>query len=144
MKTQSMSIKEFMHPELQVSESKMKKLECHLEKYGMVYKVAGLTVIFVTSAFGVNAFAATGIDGFDFGAEKLYKQLLRVGKWIIIFKGGFDILKHMSNGDMDQAKKSFLGYAVTYSFLWALPYIMDSIDGLFSGLMPAESPLGGK
>jgi hypothetical protein len=140
MKNQSMSIKEFMNPELRISESKMEKLERHLEKYGTVYKVAGLSILVLTVPH--FAFASTG--GFEFGAEKLYKQLLRVGKWIIIFKGGFDILKNMSNGDMDAAKKSFLGYAVTYSFLWGLPYIMDSIDGLFKDMMPTGSPLGGK
>lgn len=125
MKTQVMSINEFLNG----SQSKESKLKKHFEKYGTVYKIAGVTVILITTAFSGSVFASSGID---VEAHKLYRELIGIGKWIIVFKGGFDTLKSIGNGDFDSAKKSFFGYLLTYLFLLALPYGMDKIDHVFA------------
>jgi hypothetical protein len=124
MKTEVMSISEFLHRE---KEPFSVKVERHFKKYGMVYKVAGITIIFLTGV-EISAFASSGID---VEARKLYKELLGIGKWIIVFKGGFDTLKMIGNGDFDAAKKSFFGYLLTYLFLLGLPYGLDKVDGIF-------------
>jgi hypothetical protein len=127
MKTESMSISEFMNS--QYAEPFSAKVERHFKKYGMVYKIAGVTLIILTSSLGSHAFAASGID---IEASKLYKELIGIGKWIIVFKGGFDILKMIGSGDLESAKKSFFGYLLTYLLLLGLPYGLDKVDDIFN------------
>ncbi|MBO0962402.1 hypothetical protein J1P26_22120 [Neobacillus sp. MM2021_6] len=124
MKTEVMSIGQFLHKE---KEPFSIKVERHFKKYGTIYKVAGVTIILLTT-LDITAFASSGIDT---EARKLYKELLGIGKWIIVFKGGFDILKKLSSEDVDAAKKSFFGYLLTYLFLLGLPYGLDKVDGIF-------------
>lgn len=124
MKTEAMSISQFLHRE---KEPFSIKVERHFKKYGMVYKVAGVTIILLTTGSGV--FASSGID---VEARKLYKEMMNIARWIIAFKGGFDTLKMIGNGDFDSAKKSFFGYLLTYLFLVLLPFGLDKIDGIVS------------
>jgi hypothetical protein len=129
-KYERMSISDFLHgrPEEPIS-----KLERHLKKYGIVYKIIGTTIIIFVAGGGFDyAFAAT--DSIEVGAQKLYAKLLSVGKWVIIFKGGFDTIKNMAGGDFDAAKKGFLSYIIVYIFLFGLPWAMDEIDKIFVGL----------
>ena len=134
MKTETMSISEFLHGK--ETEPFSAKVERHFKKYGMVYKVAGVTAVILISAIplgggAVTAFASSGID---VEAAKLYKELIGIGKWIIVFKGGFDTLKMIGNGDFDSAKKSFFGYLLTYLFLLGLPYGLDKVDQVFASV----------
>lgn len=89
-------------------------------------RVAGMTVVLL--AVPHSAFASTGID---VGAEKIYRKLINVGKWVIIVKGGIDTIKSVTEGDMQAAKKNFLSYLLTYGILWALPWGMKEIETLF-------------
>jgi hypothetical protein len=129
MRTESMSISEFMNG--REPEPFSVKVERHFKKYGMIYKVAGVTLIILTSGLGSHAFAASGIDT---EARKLYRELIGIGKWIIVFKGGFDILKMIGSGDLDSAKKSFFGYLLTYLLLLGLPYGLDKVDDIFNSV----------
>jgi hypothetical protein len=121
MKTQVMSIKDFMNYE---KEPFSVKVERHLKKYGKIYKVAGLTLIVFSTA---NVAFASEL-GIEPAARQLYHQLVRIGKWIIIFKGGFDTIKNIGIGDFEAAKKNFFAYLLTYLFLIALPYGMDQVE----------------
>lgn len=128
MRTEVLSINDFLHG--REKEGLRTKLERHFKKYGTVYKIAGVTVILLTCGAG-GTLASSGID---IEATKLYKELLGIGKWIIIFKGGIDTLKSIGSGDFDSAKKSFFSYLLTYLFLLALPYGMEKIDVVFSNI----------
>jgi hypothetical protein len=140
MKVQTVgSIGEFLHRE---EEPFSIKAERHFKKYGTAYRIAGVTVILLMSAIplgggSVTAFASSGIE---IGAEKLYAKLLSVGKWVIIFKGGFDIIKNMASGDFDSAKKGFISYLVVYVFLFGLPWAMNEVDTIFKELNTNEIP----
>jgi hypothetical protein len=114
------------------------KVERHFKKYGMVYKVAGVTAICLAS--GGTVMASSGIE---IGAERLYSKLLSIGKWIIIFKGGFDIIKNMASGDFDSAKKGFISYLVVYVFLFGLPWAMNEVDTIFRELNTNEISTNG-
>jgi hypothetical protein len=136
MKVQTVgSISEFLH---QKEEPFSVKAERHFKKYGVVYKAAGVTIILLAS--GGTALASSGIE---IGAEKLYAKLLSVGKWVIIFKGGFDIIKNMASGDFDSAKKGFLSYLVVYIFLFGLPWAMNEVDTIFRELNTNEISTNG-
>jgi len=128
MRTESMSISEFMRG--REPEPFSAKVERHFKKYGMVYVTAGVTALMLTSGGGA-VYASSGID---VEAAKLYKELIGIGKWIIVFKGGFDTLKMIGNGDLDSAKKSFFGYLLTYLFLLGLPYGLDKVDQVFASV----------
>jgi hypothetical protein len=99
-----------------------------LSSQGTIVKAAGLTFVLLTALPDVSFAAGTGID---VGAEKIYKKLLNVGKWVIIVKGGMDTIKSVADGDLPSAKKNFLGYVVTYAILWALPWALGEVDKLF-------------
>jgi hypothetical protein len=140
MKVQAVgSISEFLQRK---EEPLSVKAERHFKKYGTAYKIAGVTVILLMSAIplgggSVTAFASSGIEA---GAQQLYSKLLSIGKWVIIFKGGFDIIKNMASGDFDSAKKGFISYLVVYVFLFGLPWAMNEVDGIFKELNMNEIP----
>ncbi|WHY01889.1 hypothetical protein [Neobacillus sp. DY30] len=137
MKVQTVgSISEFLRK--QEAEPFSAKVERHFKKYGMVYKVAGITIILLAS--GGSALASSGIEA---GAEQLYSKLLSIGKWVIIFKGGFDIIKNMASGDFDSAKKGFISYLIVYVFLFGLPWAMNEVDSIFRELNTNEISTNG-
>jgi hypothetical protein len=134
MKVQTVgSVGEFLRRE--EAEPFSAKVERHFKKYGFVYKAAGITIILLAS--GGHALAYSGIEA---GAQQLYSKLLSIGKWVIIFKGGFDIIKNMASGDFDSAKKGFISYLVVYVFLFGLPWAMNEVDGIFKELNTNEIP----
>lgn len=98
---------------------------------GTIIKVAGISFILLAAMPG-SSFAAAAGTGIDVGADKIYKKLLLIAKWVIIFKGGIDTIKSVAEGDLAAAKKNFLGYGVTYAILWGLPWMMKEIDKLMS------------
>jgi hypothetical protein len=93
-------------------------------------KVAGITLLLIIGLPGTSH-AATGIDAV---ADKLYKKLLNVGKWIIIMKGGIDTIQSAIQGDVQSAKKNFLGYLLVYVVLWALPWGLKQVDVVFADM----------
>lgn len=108
------------------------KIKRHFDKYGIVYKVVGTTIFIFVAGGGFDyAFASSGID---VGAKKLYYELISIGKWVIIFKGGMDTIKSVGNGDFDSAKKHFFSYLMIYLLLLGLPYGMDKVDEVFEGI----------
>jgi hypothetical protein len=137
MKVQTVgSISEFLRR--QEAEPFSVKVERHIKKYGVVYKAAGISIILLAS--GGTALASSGIEA---GAAQLYSKLLSIGKWIIIFKGGFDIIKNMASGDFDSAKKGFISYLVVYVFLFGLPWAMNEVDSIFRELNTNEISTNG-
>lgn len=95
---------------------------------GRVFQCAGITFVILA---GAHYAASTGID---IGADKIYKKLVNIGKWVIIVKGGIDTIKSVADGDLQGAKKNFLGYGVTYAVLWGLPWMMKEIENIFEGM----------
>jgi hypothetical protein len=136
MRTESMSISEFLNG--RKAEPFSAKVERHFRKYGTVYKVAGITVIFLLS--GSSALAAGSID---VEARKLYIELVKIGKWVIIFKGAIDIIKALGDGDNASAKKTFITSLLTFLILLGLPYGMDKIGEIFNNISAATTTAPG-
>jgi hypothetical protein len=130
-----MSISTFLRREEEPFSS---KVERHFRKYGTVYKVAGVTVILLVG-FDASVFASSGIDT---EARKLYIELVKIGKWVIIFKGAIDIIKSLGDGDNAAAKKTFITSLLTFLILLGLPYGMDKINEIFDN-MSAATTTGG-
>lgn len=125
--TQSMSIPDFVRYGWQ-EESMIESFIAHLDRHKIKYRVIGTAIILFLGAADVSYASGTGID---VGANKLYKRLIQVGKWVIIIKGAIDTIKNVADGDFQASKKNFLGYALTYAILWALPWTFNEIDKLF-------------
>lgn len=134
MRTESMSISEFMRG--REPEPFSTKIERHIKKYGMVYKIAGVTLIILTSGLGGHAFAATTLatGSLDREAYRFYRELVRIGKWLIVIKGGIDIIKCVGSGDFDAAKKHCFSYIMIYLLLLGLPYGMQKVDDIVANI----------
>ncbi|MEH7249184.1 hypothetical protein V7114_20705 [Neobacillus niacini] len=131
MKTEVLSIKEFLHRE---KEPFSLKIEKHFKKYGLVYRVIGTTVFIFAAGGGLDfAFAADGYTNgiIDKEAEIVYKDLVDIGKWLIIGRGGWEIITKVLSHDVEGAKKNFIGYLLAYVLLLAFPHLMDKVDGIF-------------
>lgn len=126
MATTTMSIPDFVRHGWQ-QERKIDVFLAHLERHKIKYRIIGTAIILFLGVSGI-AFADTGIDK---GAKKLYTQLIGVGKWVIIIKGGIDTIKAVTEGDFQSTKTKFLGYVLTYCILWALPWAFDEVEKLF-------------
>lgn len=108
------------------------KIRKALLKKEAIIKIAGVTLVLLVGMPDVlHAASATGID---VAAEKIYKKLLNVGKWVIVIKGGIDIIQSALQEDVQSAKKKFLGYLMVYVVLWALPWGLKQVDLLFSDM----------
>lgn len=139
MKTEVLSISQFLNRGLVQHEPEpfSIKINRHFKKYGTVYKVAGITIILLMA--GDFALASTGIED---GARKLYYELARIGKWVIIFKGGIDTIKAMGEGDANAVKKHFLSSVLIYLLLLGLPYGLDKVDDIFNSVSTTTSTGG--
>jgi len=137
-KTEVMTVSEFLHQKEKVAVPFRTKVERHFDKYEFVYKVVGATaVVLISGASFDYVFANSTMmskSSVDLTVRALYGELIGIGKWIIIFKGGIDIIKSVGNGDFDTAKKSFFSYLMVYLFLLGLPYGMDRVDDVFIGI----------
>lgn len=128
MRTEVMTVDQFLNRGCD-TDMVINRVVKHLNKHKIVYQVVGFTLIIMASANVVHA--ATGIDA---GGRHIYSKLVNIGKWIIIFKGGWDTIMNTVKGDFDSAKKSFMQYLLIYVVLLALPWSLDQVDGVFRGL----------
>ncbi|WP_211750079.1 hypothetical protein [Paenibacillus sp. Marseille-Q4541] len=105
----------------------------HLNKYKIVYRIIGTTIIiFASGIIDPSAFAAP--NGIDIGGARIYEKLVGLGKWVIIFKGGWDTIQNTIKGDFDMAKRAFLQYLMVYIILLALPWSLKQVDTVFSDM----------
>ncbi|WP_274362773.1 hypothetical protein [Paenibacillus thermotolerans] len=130
-KTEVIPFREFVRGEWK-QKTTIEVIVEHLDRHKVVYRVAGLTLtVFLTGAD--LSFAADG-GGIDASAEKIYRKLLSIGKWVIVFKGGFDTINNLVQGDMTAARKNFLGYLLVYVILLGLPWCLEQVDIAFKDL----------
>lgn len=130
MRTEVMTMDQFLNHTYVEPDKLFDKVIRHLDKHKVTYQVIGFTLIIMATSSTVFA-ASTGID---IGGKKIYKQLVGIGKWVIIFKGAWDTIMNTVRGDFDSAKKSFMQYILIYVVLLALPWSMDRIDEVFQGI----------
>lgn len=129
----SMSIPEFFNDKKTVDFKK--KLKRHFKKYGFVYRIIGSTIIIFVAGGGFDyAFAANGYTNgiIDKEAGIVYKDLVDIGKWLIIGRGGWEVITCVLKQDIESAKKNFIGYLMAYVLLLSFPHLMDKIDTIFN------------
>lgn len=128
--TQTMSIPDFLRG-AEWEDTTIRSIIAHFEKHKIKYRIIGTVVVLFLGLSDVTFAASTGIDA---GANKIYRKLVNIGKWVIIIKGAIDTLKSVSDGDLPATKKNFLGYGVTYLILLGLPWMMSEIEKLFQDM----------
>lgn len=120
----------FKFGDFMTGDYKHRQPQSHFRRHEFKYKAAGSAAVLLVTGVDVS-FAASAIDT---GASALYYELIGIGKWIIIFKGAFDTIKSVGNGDFDEAKKHFFSYLLVYLMLLGLPYGLDKVDQVFRDL----------
>lgn len=122
MRTHAMTITEFMNRNYVKERPK--------SIYSSAGKAAVLTA--AVSFLGTDlTFASTAADAVDAQGKALYYDIISVGKWILIGKGGIDTIKSATNGDLEGAKKHFFSYLIVYLALLALPWGYDRVEDVF-------------
>jgi hypothetical protein len=122
-----MTIREFLHRE---EISFTEKAKRHIKKNKSFYiTVAGYTIFFICAgSFDVSAAGQMDIDG---KGKQLYTKLvLGVGKWIVMFKGAFDIVQSAMAGDLASVKTKMIGYLLIFLALLGLPWAFDQVQDL--------------
>lgn len=66
-------------------------------------------------------------EGFYFGT------FMTLAKWIIIVKGGWDIIAKTLKEDFEGAKKSVVQYMVVFAVLMGLPHALNFVEDFFQG-----------
>lgn len=78
-----------------------------------------------------SVFAATGMEE---KAERLYfDKFIGIVKWVIIGKGGWDIVNKALKEDFDGAKKGVLQYLLIFGVLMGLPKALNLVEDIFKG-----------
>lgn len=102
----------------------------HVKEHWPLYLQVGLTAsAFMFAGPGV-ALAASSLDA---KGNMIYLKIVNIGKWVIIIKGAIEIIQNITSGDIQSAKKQFLGYLMVYGTLFALPWGMDQVQSVFQG-----------
>jgi hypothetical protein len=125
-------VSDFLKVEVKPQESsKIKVLRFIEDNQAVIYTGISLSVLLVFGCGFENvAYASTG-SGLDEHAGKIYDRLLKVGKWVIVAKGGIETIKSVASSDMQGAQKNFLQYLLIYALLWALPWGMTEVENMF-------------
>lgn len=129
------TVSEFLNKKGTEERSVIDKVVAHIEDNQAIYYTAGVGIIILTVGhdFGLVDFAAgEGISGIDAKARQIYDKLLYVAKWIIVTKGGLEVIRSVTDGDIDSVKKSFLGHLFVFLLLLAYPWAMDEVENLFN------------
>lgn len=67
-------------------------------------------------------------------AEKLYfDKFMSLAKWVIIIKGGWDIISKTLKEDFEGAKKCIVQYMVVFITLMGLPHALNFVEDFFKG-----------
>lgn len=104
------------------------KVVIHVKANKEIYFRVGGVLVSVLIFHSGSGFTGNGLD---YKAYKLYKKLIRIGKWIIVFKGGWETISSVLSGDMAESKKQFLMYTLIYVILLGLPFALDQAEQVF-------------
>lgn len=128
-RTQVLSVPEFMAHGFPKEPTVVDRAIDHVKRNQRIYiHISG--VVITCCLMG----AADPTSAIDVKAHTIYHKLCMVGKWIIVIKGGIDIIGSMMQGDMDRMKKSLIGYVIGYAALLGLPWLMDTANSMFNDL----------
>lgn len=133
-KVQSISISQFMVTGFPKEPTVIDRVVDHLERNQSIYIQISGAVITCCLMGAADPSVVTGAAGIDVKAHHIYHKLCMIGKWIIVVKGGIDIIGAMMQGDMDLMKKKIIGYVIGYVALLGLPWILDQTNSFFSDL----------
>lgn len=104
-----------------LSEKKMSKLPKILIKVA----IAGVIFFITTDA---TVFASS----LDEKAEKMYyEKFIVIARWIVVGKGGWDVVTKALKEDFDGAKRSIVQYLIIMVVLVAFPWATNEIISIF-------------
>lgn len=126
-----MTIREFMNRE---ENGFMEKAKQHIVKNKSFYITAGGATVFFLFC-GLDFASAAGQMDIDSKGESIYKRIvLGAGKWVVIFKGAFDIVQSATAGDLPSVKVKLIGYLLVFLTLLGLPWAFREIESLFDSM----------
>lgn len=125
-------VKRFEWSQLQgIDQRRGSPVIAHLKQHWPLYLQISLATSAIIFAGPDVALAANSLD---VSGNMIYGKIVNIGKWIIIVKGGIDIIQNVTSGDFQTAKKSFLSYLLVYGTLFALPWGMGQVETIFKSM----------
>ena len=93
-----------------------------------------IPVVLMGSVFYLNFNDVALASNFTQRAEDFYfKTFMTLAKWVIIIKGGWDIVSKTLKEDFEGAKKSVVQYMVVFAVLMGLPHALNFVEDFFEG-----------
>lgn len=98
-------------------------------------KIGGLfTSLVLTSAVYFNLDTTVYASNLTDKAEGFYfGTFMNIAKWVIVIKGGWDIIAKTLKEDFEGAKKSIVQYVVVFAVLMGLPWALEMVEEIFTG-----------
>lgn len=91
-----------------------------------------LPAFLVAGTVYFNLDASAYASAFSDKAEKLYfTTFMDIAKWVIIIKGGWDIVIKTLKEDFEGAKKCIVQYLLIFAVLMGLPWALSMVEGIF-------------
>lgn len=100
--------------------------KCMSDKNLLLKVIISCVILLLNTSF---AYADVEVQGM-----RIYYKVVLVGKFVILVKGGIEIINSCANGDFQNAKKCLIGYLMAYGALYLLPYAMDEVENVFKGM----------
>lgn len=93
-----------------------------------------LLTSFLTGAVFLNLDDLAHASNITVKAQRFYfGTFMDIAKWVIIIKGGWDVIAKTLKEDFEGAKKSVVQYLVVFAVLMGLPYALEMVEDIFSG-----------
>lgn len=91
-----------------------------------------LPVVVMGSVIYLNLHDVALASNFTDRAEDFYfKTFMTLAKWVIIIKGGWDIIAKTLKEDFEGAKKCIVQYLVVFAVLMGLPHALNFVEDFF-------------
>ena len=102
----------------------------HKELIVKITNISAMTGILLLSGGGIDVFASE--PSINSKMEDLYYgKFIWIAMWILIGKGGWDIVHKSIKEDFEGAKKSTLQYILVFAALFALPTALKAVQEIF-------------
>jgi uncharacterized membrane protein len=93
--------------------------------------VTSFAVATLTTLTTNPCFAATGLDKVDAAGNNILTIVRRIGYWVILIAAIYNVIGCVKEQDAKKLGHAVLFYILLYAVLFALPWFLRQVEGIF-------------